>query len=189
MNRQILFINRDEWRNWLEKNHDLYNEIWLIYFKKHTNKRSIKQPEAVEEALCYGWIDSIVKRIDDEQYMQKFTPRKDNSIWSDVNKIRVAQLIKDEKMTEHGLKKIKMAKKNGMWTKIQLQENISNIPKEFEIALTENIIAKSNFESLAQSHKKQYIYWIADAKREDTKNRRIAQAMDMLKNNQKLGIV
>ena len=189
MNKEIQYKNRDEWRNWLEENHDLFNEVWLIYFKKHTNKQSIKQTEAVEEALCYGWIDSIVKRIDDEQYMQKFTPRKDNSVWSEVNKKRVAQLIKDEKMTDHGLKKIMAAKKNGMWTKIQSHTNINNIPKEFEIALTENQSAKSNFESLAPSYKKQYLYWITDAKREDTKNRRIAKAIKMLKNNQKMGII
>ena len=113
MIEEILFKTRDDWRSWLDNNHQKYKEVWLIYYKKHTKKQSVLQPEAVEEALCYGWIDSIVKRIDDERYKQKFTPRNDKSIWSDLNKNRVSKLIKDGKMTEYGLAKINIAKKNG----------------------------------------------------------------------------
>ena len=105
MSKEILFKTRDDWRSWLDNNHQSEKEVWLIYYKKHTIKNSVAQPDAVEEALCYGWIDSIVRRIDEEKYMQKFTPRNEKSIWSDINKKRVALLIKNGKMTESGLEK------------------------------------------------------------------------------------
>jgi len=189
MNQEILFENRDEWKNWLKKYHDKKSIIWLIYYKKHSNKKSVKQSEAVEEALCYGWIDSIVRRLDDERYMQKFTPRNDNSIWSDLNKKRVSQLIKNGKMIKYGMKKVNIAKKSGMWTKIRKQTDLKNIPIEFEETLKANKIAKENFEKLAPSYKKQYLYWFNDAKREDTKKRRIAKVIKSLEKGEILGMI
>ncbi len=189
MNKQILFQTRNEWRSWLRNNYNKETLVWLIYYKKHTLNKSVKQPEAVEEALCFGWIDSIVKRIDDECYMQKFTPRNENSNWSDTNKKRVVILIKDGKMTKAGMDKIRIAKKNGSWNKIQTFTNIKNIPVELEIALSKNNIARLNFDQLAFSHKKQYIYWIGTAKKEDTRKRRSEKAVQLLINNEKLGMV
>jgi len=95
--------NRDEWRRWLEKNHKREPEIWLIYYKKHTKKSSIPYNDAVEEALCFGWIDSTVKGIDGEKYAQRFSPRKPKSNWSEPNKERIERLIKEGKMTPAGL--------------------------------------------------------------------------------------
>ena len=189
MNKEILFKNRDEWRSWLESNHLNEKQVWLIYFKKHIMKNSVTQPDAVEEALCYGWIDSIVKRIDEEKYMQKFTPRNEKSNWSDINKKRVALLIKNGKMTEAGIIKVRAAKKNGFWNKIYNYSNIKNIPLELEIALSKNEIAHSNFNQLAASHKKHYIYWIATAKKEETRIRRTLKAIQLLERNEKLGMV
>ncbi len=189
MNKEILFKTRDEWQSWLRYNNNDKKVIWLIYYKKHVNKVSIEQSDAVEEALCFGWIDSIVKKIDEERYMQKFTPRNENSIWSNINKNRVAMLIDNGTMTEAGMDKIKIAKKNGSWNKIHTFANINNIPKEFEIALSKNSIARSNFNQLAPSNKKQYIYWVGTAKKEETRKRRSKKAIQLLNNNKKLDIV
>jgi len=189
MNKRILFKNRNEWRVWLESNHLIEKQVWLIYFKKHIMEKSVTQHDAVEEALCYGWIDSIVKRIDEEQYMQKFTPRNEKSIWSDINKKRVALLIKNGKMTKAGMIKVRAAKKNGYWNKINDNSDIKNIPVELEIALYKNEIAHSNFNQLAASYKKQYIYWIATAKKEETRLRRTIKSIQLLEHNEKLGIV
>jgi len=146
MSKEILFKTRNEWRNWLVENHNCQNEIWLIYYKELVTKESVKQPDAVEEALCYGWIDSIVKRIDDERYMQKFTPRNDKSMWSELNKKRVAKLIKNGKMTEAGMQKIRIAKKDGSWDKIKNYTDVKNIPIELEIKLSENKKARKYFD-------------------------------------------
>ncbi len=189
MNKEILFKTRNEWRSWLKTNGSKEKIVWLIYYKKHVDKTSIIQTDAVEEALCFGWIDSIVKRIDKERYMQKYTPRNEKSIWSDVNKKRVAKLIKNGKMTEAGMNKIRIAKKNGSWDKVQIFENIEKIPAEFEITLSKNKIARSNFDRLATSYKKQYIYWIGTAKKEETRKRRSDKAIQLLIKNEKLGIV
>ena len=108
---------RDEWRKWLINNHLSEKEIWLIYYKKHTKKATVKYNEAVEEALCFGWIDSTIKRIDENTYMQKYTPRNAKSKWSLVNKNRIKKLIKENKMTDVGLELVAIAKKNGEWEK------------------------------------------------------------------------
>lgn len=103
LGKTLYVKNRDGWRRWLEKNHKKETEIWLIYYKKHTGKTTIPYNDAVEEALCFGWIDSIEKRVDEERYAQRFTPRKPRSQWSEMNKERVKRLIKLDKMTPAGL--------------------------------------------------------------------------------------
>ena len=101
------FKNRSEFRDWLEQKYDKKNELWLIFYKKHTGKNYIQYDEAVEEALCYGWIDGIMKRIDDRKHVIRFTPRRKGSVWSELNIDRVNQLIKERKMTKAGLDKFK----------------------------------------------------------------------------------
>ena len=105
----------DEWRTWLNKNHDKANEIWLTFYKKHTGRECLSLSDSVDEAICFGWIDSTTKRIDEERYIHKFTPRKPKSIWSKINKNKALRMIKKERMTEAGLVKINEAKKNGFW--------------------------------------------------------------------------
>ena len=108
---QLSFTNRTQWRTWLTKNQDKESEVWLVYYKKHTKKPTISYDDAVEEALCYGWIDGKVRTIDEERYMQRFTPRKPDSLWSLINKKRVLKLIEEKKMTPIGMELIKEAKK------------------------------------------------------------------------------
>lgn len=187
-NNQLYVTNRKEWRKWLIENHDKYSEIWLVYYKKISGKKRIHYNDAVEEALCFGWIDSIIKRIDDTRYMQKFTPRNDNSKWSELNKKRAMQLIDQGKMTKTGLSKIEYAKKYGKWDQIIKTPSFGKISPEFSNALDKNKKAKQYFESLAPSYQKQYIGWIASSKKSETRQKRIKEAIRYLENKQKLGL-
>ena len=185
----ILYIsNRKEWRKWLKENHSTVKEVWLTYYKKHTGKPRIPYDDAVEEALCFGWIDSTIKRIDDEKYCQKFTPRKDKSNWSKFNKERVAKLIKQNIMTKAGMDKINTAKKIGNWDKRIAAEINFDMPPELSQLLIANKIAKEFFNELSPSFKKQYIGWIASAKKIETREKRAREAIKLLKTRQKLGI-
>jgi len=179
---------REDFRNWLQKYHNTENEIWLIYYKKKTGKQCISNNQAVEEALCFGWIDSVVKSIDEEKYAKKFTPRRGESSWSELNRERAERMIKKGLMKEEGFTKIRSAKKKGNWNKKPSQSNILQIPFEFIKALAENKTARKNFENLASSYRKQYIGWIANAKKTKTRENRIFKTINFLENNQKLGM-
>ena len=188
MSLKIYISNRKEWRKWLKENHSIAKEVWLIYYKKHTAKPRIPYDDAVEEALCFGWIDSTVKRIDDEKYCQKFTPRNLKSIWSEHNKKRVSKMITQGKMTKHGMEKVKAAKKNGEWYKTVEAVKEFKMPLELTRLLSTNKNAGEFFNELSPSHKKQYIGWIASAKKVETKEKRAGEALKLLKNKQKLGM-
>jgi uncharacterized protein YdeI (YjbR/CyaY-like superfamily) len=115
--RLLYVTNREEWRTWLKENHETEKEIWLVFFKKNSGKPGIIYEDAVEEAICFGWIDSLVKKIDDQSYSQKFTPRTVKAGWSVSNKIRAERMIQQGRMTQAGLDKIREAKENGNWEK------------------------------------------------------------------------
>ncbi|MDF1548600.1 MAG: YdeI/OmpD-associated family protein [Bacteroidales bacterium] len=186
---ELLFKNRMEWRDWLSENHNTCDGVWLIYFKKHTKKASVGYNDAVEEALCFGWIDSIVKTIDNEQYKQKYTPRRKNSIWSKLNKSRVEKMIQQGQMTEHGLLKIEEAKKNGQWDKAYGSREKPKIPKEFLDALEKDKTAYANFMNFANSHQTTYLYWYLSAKRPETKAKRLSQIVEFARKNEKPGMM
>jgi uncharacterized protein YdeI (YjbR/CyaY-like superfamily) len=184
---EILHIfTRKEWGHWLRENHNLKKEVWLIYYKKHTGKPRIPYDDAVEEALCYGWIDGKVKRIDDEKFMQLFTPRKAKSIWSDHNKKRAKKLIEKGLMKDPGLVAINEAKKSGIWEQSSPIFDEKNIPEELKAALMKSKRAKKYYDSLAPTYKKQFHWWIISAKRKETKEKRTIDAMKLLKANKKL---
>ncbi len=185
---QLYVTLRNDWRNWLKKNHDKLNEIWLVYYKKESGKERIPYDDAVEEALCFGWIDSIVKRIDNDKYMQRFTPRKNNSKWSELNKQRAVKMINQGKMTKEGLAKIENAKNNGKWDEIITKPIFEEMPTEFKKALDKNKRAKQYFDSLAPTYKKHYSGWITTAKKSETREQRIKEAIGLLEKNQKLGL-
>jgi uncharacterized protein YdeI (YjbR/CyaY-like superfamily) len=173
--KKILFCDRNEWRAWLEKNYNSETEVWLIYYKVHVQKESIRYNEAVEEALCFGWIDSQVRRIDDERFMQRYTPRRDESNWSASNKARVQKLILQGLMTQAGLDKIEIAKQNGSWDRLTEIEEKLLVPEDLKAALLNNPTAAENFNNLAPSHKKQYLWWLKSAKRTATRQKRILE--------------
>jgi uncharacterized protein YdeI (YjbR/CyaY-like superfamily) len=180
--------NRRDWRKWLEDNHNKENEIWLVYYKKHTGKDRVAYEDAVEEALCFGWIDSIIRKLDEDRFAQKFTPRKDTSKWSESNKNRVAKLESLGIMSEAGLQKVKIAKETGKWDEVIQPPNLFSMHADFELALKKNTKAAKNFNALAPSYKKHYIGWIAVAKKDETRKKRIKEAIELLNNNQKLGL-
>jgi len=191
---QIFFVDRGSFRNWLEKNHDKSPGIWMLFYKKHTNIETIKYSEALEEALCFGWIDSIIKRIDDEGYVRKFTPRTNLAKWSEINIKTANEMIRKGRMTEAGLRKFGVLDKAGE-TSLQQRKikekrvaDESNIPDFIlsEFALNEPALA--NFNSLAKSHKRHYILWITSARREETIQKRLKASVSLLKENKKLGL-
>ena len=186
--KQVYVADRDQWRDWLSRYHTSEAGIWLVFYKKGTSKPTIDYEDAVEEALCFGWIDSIIKKIDDQKYVRKFTLRKDKSVWSQLNKKRANKMIKQGMMTEAGLAKIKAAKKNGCWNQEARPQISFEVPPEFAKALARNKKAKVNFDQLAPTYRKYYIGWIATAKRPETKERRIAESIALLEKGKKLGM-
>ena len=144
---------------------------------------------SVEEALCYGWIDSIIKKIDETKYARKFTPRKDDSKWSPSNKKRVEKLIREGLMTEYGLQKVEAAKRSGRWDDpAQRPELTFEMSAEFAEALSKNKRARETFENLSPSHQKQYLGWIEVAKRPETREKRIRESIRLLAEGKKLGL-
>jgi len=184
----LYFKTTKEWRAWLGENHDKEAELWLIFYKKETGKPTLEYEAAVEEALCFGWVDSIIKKIDEQQFARKFTPRKDDSKWSPLNKSRVERLIKSGRMTKIGLAKIETAKANGMWDQPDRPEISFDLPEDFQLALEENQQAGIFFKQLAPSYKKQYIGWIQVAKRAETRAKRIKESIELLAKGEKLGM-
>lgn len=174
---KIYVKTREEWREWLEDNHHCQEGIWLVYYKKHTGKPRIPYEDAVEEALCFGWIDSIVKRVDEETYVQKFTPRRKRSVWSKLNKVRAIRLIKSGRMTPLGLEKIEEAKKNGIWQNAYTSKKRVEMPEDLKDALSSNKIAESFFNVLTPSNKNRYINWVNFARRQETRNNRIIKVV------------
>ena len=163
-------------------------EAWLIYYKKHTGKPIIPYDDAVEEAICFGWIDSIIKRIDDEKYARKFTPRTEDSRWSELNKKRAKKMIAAGKMTKAGLQKIEEAKRNGIWSQTSTQRKQFELSPEFEKNLKFNKKAWRNFNNLAPSYKKNYIGWVMSAKREETRKHIFNEVLRCLEQNKKPGL-
>ncbi len=186
--KRVYVTNRDEWRDWLSRHHATEAEVWLIFYKKETSKPTIPYEAAVEEALCFGWIDSIIKKIDATRYARKFTPRKDKSMWSELNRRRAEKMIKEGRMTDFGLAKIQTARKTGLWDKDPRPQISLDIPPEFAKALARSKKAKENFDKLAASYRKHYIGWIAVAKRAETRKRRIEESVALLEKGKKLGL-
>lgn len=161
-----------DWREWLEENHQSKQSIWLVYYTKKANVPSITWREAVDEALCFGWIDSTQKNIDEFSFMQFFSKRKPKSIWSKINKEKVQQLIESKKMTKAGFESVEVAKENGSWTVLDEVEELI-IPNDLELAFEEYEGAKDYFLSLSKSVKKMILSWIVLAKRQETRQKRI----------------
>ncbi|HEX3050007.1 MAG TPA: YdeI/OmpD-associated family protein [Aggregatilineaceae bacterium] len=168
--------DRAEFRQWLAENHTTSPGIWLIFYKKHTGQPTIPYPDAVEEALCFGWIDSTAKTLDEDRTIQLFTPRKPKSIWAKSNKQRVEKLIAQGLMTEAGLAKIEIAKQNGSWTLYDSVDALI-IPDDLQAALNANDTARANFEAFSNSAKKMILWWIISAKRPETRAKRIQETV------------
>lgn len=176
--------DRKAWRRWLEKNYAKSPGIWLIYYKKGSGKQRLDYNDAVEEALCFGWIDSTTRPIDNEKYMQRFTPRKPKSGWSAINKRRIEKLMAQKLMTKPGLEKIEEAQKNGSWRNLDHIDAIQ-LPDDVIKALSKNKKAKTNFQNFPPYVKKQFLYRINAAKRPETRKARVEFLIRMAALNKK----
>jgi uncharacterized protein YdeI (YjbR/CyaY-like superfamily) len=183
------FKSRDEYRKWLEKNHDKQKELWILFYKVHTKKKCMRYAEAVEESLCFGWIDGIVKRIDEEKHAQRYTPRKPKSYWSNVNKERAKLMIEQGKMTEAGLAKIKEAKKSGWWKRAYSFEVENIMSPEMKKFLMSDKEAWTNFQKFGKSYQNTYIFYVNYAKRDETKKKRMQIVLERAKKNMPPGIM
>lgn len=186
--KQLYLQTAAEWRAWLAENHDRASEIWLVCYRKDTGKPTIDYESAVEEALCFGWIDSIIRKMDHERFARKFTPRKPESNWSPSNKKRVERLIASGRMTGFGLALVTAAKSKGRWDAPARPEISMEILPAFQEALEEHPGAKAFFEQLAPGYQKQYIAWVAVAKRPETREKRIRESIALLGKGEKLGM-
>jgi len=179
------FADREKWRTWLEKNHSNKKEIWLIYYKKGSDKQGIPYEDSVEEALCFGWIDGQIRSIDGERCARRFTRRRRDSVWSESNIGRVERMKKKGRMTKAGLDAYKGAKKNPIH---DILKEGTDPPSYIERALKANKEAWDFFISLSPSHKRQYVWWIHSAKKEETRQRRLSLAIVHLEKKRKPGI-
>ena len=176
--------NRAEWRQWLEKNHSVLPNIWLALQKKNSKEPGIGYEEAVEEALCFGWIDSLANSLDENFYLQFFSPRKSGSPWSQSNKERVQRLTKDGLMTNAGQLKIDEARSDGSWDKLTSIDNLE-IPEDLQKVFNKNKTAYKNFIAFSPSLRKQILYFISSAKRPETRSKRINEIVELASKNQK----
>jgi uncharacterized protein YdeI (YjbR/CyaY-like superfamily) len=180
---------RDDWRAWLHKHHASKKEIWLVYFKKGSGKPCVSYEDAVEEALCFGWVDSLVHRIDEERYAQKFTPRKPGSTWSPSNLRRIAKLKKEGRMMLAGLMTLAGIEPGAEGHRSASQRaKTMPVPKELEHALRTSLIAQAFFETLAPSYRRMYIAWVSGAKKKETRERRVQETIARLAKGLKLGM-
>jgi len=166
--------SREEWRSWLQINHRLKQSVWLVYYKKKSATASITYNDAVDEALCFGWIDSTRKSLDQETFMQFFCRRKPNSVWSKVNKGKIKRLMEEGLMTQAGLESIETAKQNGSWIILDEVEELI-IPQDLENAFMLYPGAKQYFLSLSKSVRKRMLQWLVFAKRSETREKRITE--------------
>ena len=181
---------RSQWRKWLEKNHSTSPGVWLIYYKKESGKRKFDYADAVEEALCFGWIDSLPRKLDNERAMLKFTPRKPNSVWSKLNKQRIEKLIEQKMITAAGINKIEEAKKNGSWNILNNSDyhaDNNSLPEDLKKALHKNKKVLANFLAFPPGYRKRFLFWIDSAKTTSTKDARIRQTVLMAGANKKPG--
>jgi uncharacterized protein YdeI (YjbR/CyaY-like superfamily) len=174
---------RREWRKWLREHHDAVAGIWLVFHKRHTGVGRLTYDDAVEEALCYGWIDSILKRLDDERYVRKFTPRKADSVWSTTNRRRYADLEARGLLAAPGRARAPTDRSGDAPRRVGPE-----LPAYLERALKANPRAWEQFQQLAPSHRRNYVGWIDSAKRQETKERRLREALDILAVGGKLGL-
>jgi uncharacterized protein YdeI (YjbR/CyaY-like superfamily) len=189
---EMEFRDRRSWRTWLETNHASSKGIWLKYYKKGaTGKPSVRYPEALEEALCFGWIDSIVRRIDDEAYAQKFTPRAAKSFWSETNLRLVKDLRRRGMMTPAGERAAAAGRRRGP-VRVKpgpaTAKDEPGIPVFLLAALKRKPPALDHFRNLAPGYRRLYLKWILDGKREETRLKRAAEAAERLRLNLKLGL-
>ncbi len=179
---ELYFKTDTEWRKWLSENYDSCDGVYLIFYKIETKIPSMRWEEAVKVALCYGWIDSTVKSLGEGKRRQYFCPRNPKSVWSALNKKYIKELKAANLMHDSGWKIIQTGKKNGSWTALDDVEK-GIIPKDLKEAFDKNPVAFENYQNFAPSYRKSYLYWLNQAKREQTRVTRIEKIIDFCNRN------
>ena len=174
--------NKKDWRRWLELNHDKEDAIWLIFYKKKSPKYNLSWSDSVDEALCFGWIDSVPRKLDARRSMLWFAPRKAGSNWSRLNKQRIDKMLAAGLIMPAGLAKLEAAKQDGSWTALDAVENLE-IPDDLAVALAQYDQAASNFEAFPRSAKRGILEWISNAKRQVTRAKRIVETAELAQQN------
>jgi uncharacterized protein YdeI (YjbR/CyaY-like superfamily) len=184
--KTLLLQTAAQWRDWLATHHASESEVWLIFHKRHTGIASVAYKDALDEALCVGWVDSLVKRLDDRRYALKFTPRKPDSRWSTANRKRYAELKASGRLKPAGISRPPTSRSYGPRPpRLSLP---SKLPQYMEAALKKHPAALRHFEALAASQRRRYFAWIESAKREETKRRRLNEAIRLLSAGKVLGL-
>jgi uncharacterized protein YdeI (YjbR/CyaY-like superfamily) len=184
--RTLYVKDRSEWRRWLEQHHKTEPDIWLIFPKVHTGTPRIPYADAVEEALCFGWIDSIMRRIDDEKSAQRFSPRRPTSKWSALNRERARKLIAEGKMTEAGFAALPDLSDDSDRA-IPVPQHIA-LPADLELALKANLPAWENYQRFTEKYQQLCLRWITAAKKDETRVKRIQEFVELTARNQKIGM-
>lgn len=182
----LTFKTPQAWRDWLLLNHAENTGVWLLISKKNSSKAGIKYQEALEEALCFGWIDGQMKSYNDESFILRFSPRKPKSVWSKANKEHAERLTKSGRMTDAGFAAIEEARENGMWEAAYTNLKKDEIPTDLNAALGKNDTARKNFYKFANSYRNMYIGWINSAKTDATRKKRIDTVIKQAALNKKL---
>ena len=182
--------SRQEWRRWLTANHSTVPEVWVVFYKKtarRAGRPTLTYEHAVEEAICFGWIDGLKRRVDDERYANRFTPRKPDSRWSESNRTRLARLRSQGLMTPAGEEAVEASIRSGAWEKPAAPAP-PGVPAELLAALDSDPEARAGWATLPRSERRRYEVWIGMAKREETRARRLAESLTWLRRGEKLGM-
>ena len=180
------FKSQAEWQRWLDKNHGQQDGVWLKFAKKDSGQTTLNHSEALESALCYGWIDAKANKFDDNYYVIKFCQRRPRSTWSKINRDKVEKLISEGKMKPAGLAQVEAAKADGHWDKAYLPQSAAEVPEDFTAALAKNKKAAKFFESLTKADKYSFYWRLHHAKRAETRVANIKKFVEILADHQKL---
>jgi uncharacterized protein YdeI (YjbR/CyaY-like superfamily) len=181
---RLVMSSRAEWRAWLEANHDRSGSLWLVTYKKASGRPTLSNDDIVEEALCFGWIDSLPRKLDSERTMLLLSPRKPGSLWSALNKRRAERMIAAGLMRPAGLALIEAAQADGSWTALDAVEALA-IPDDLAAALDARPPARTHFEAFPRSAKRGILEWILQAKRPETRARRVEETARLAERNER----
>lgn len=183
---RVEVTSRAQWREWLAEHHMRKSGVWLIYWKKGNADKHIGYVAIVEEALCFGWIDSTARSLDKERAMLHVCPRKPNSMWSKVNKGHVDRLIASKRMMPAGLNAIEVAKANGSWATLDAVDSLE-VPEDLARALARNTLAETHFSAFPPSARKYILYWVSSARTPTTREKRISEVVSLAERNIRAG--
>ncbi|MBS1486169.1 MAG: YdeI/OmpD-associated family protein [Bacteroidetes bacterium] len=181
----VSFVSSKEWRKWLAMNYAKTNGVWLRFFKKDSGEKTVTYPEALEEALCYGWIDGQANKYDVKSYIQKFTPRRPRSIWSKRNAEKAERLIQEGKMKKAGMQQIELAKADGRWQRAYDSSKNMKVPEDFLKQLSKNKKAKTFFDGLNKANLFAIVWRLQTAKKPETREKRLKKILVMMREGKK----